>query len=756
MVSCMRLLGRLVSGSSLGFVCSLAVFAQDVDVPLERYRDAQWPGGPPIGNTAGAAFLDYDGDGWIDFYIHTNGGLWRNEQGVTWTEIEDLDVFLPPTGALRYGASCGDYDNDGLPDIATEQRGNCFYFLKNLGGASFVEVASNPTIVIGQPCQMFAETACWADVDDDGDLDLWMTAYPDTVAPGSGGNRFWENLGPSGPNGAYQLLLNTEEAGLTNPPNVERPEGAQFCDADRDGDVDGFANHTIYQNRSLDEPKFVALRRGLTGLGFPSLVDEGACFFDYDMDGDQDLLVLYTGQRSRMWENQGDATFFEAKSVIEDPRSGATEGCSAEDWDLDGDLDLSTGSTFRRNLRVEGQRFLRIATHNIPDGDLGFPSLTWGDWDLDGDPDCIVANWRQKSYLYRNTAYGPHTPRSQNQSIRVRVVRDSPTIERGLETEFGATVELRVYGDTSGLVRRRFVASSHGYLQQSEYALIFALPDGPNPLEPKQDVYFDLLVDLQSLPSEGILRIDPLVNPALGGIPLAKLEEREITIFRSGKVRLNGVEHPPRVSDFSQRLSTTSPLELADPAKALPDPVLAPAPSWVVGVELDTKGAEGAVLVQELVLDGQLEPAIAGRDDFNFAVWDVTQDRARLVHAESLSTYSLNHRSFLPVSFRLLPNKRYRVVSRVTELRASPIAPLVDESVQTNGGFSYQDLSPQTGSGVKQAALDPAQVFLALRFRAPRDAPAPARIRERELSAIQSADDVSAGERPLDELVDLR
>ncbi len=703
-------------------IVSVHASAQGVDVPLERL-----PNGPLIGATAGASFLDYDGDGWIDFYINANASLWRNEQGAGWTKTADLDQVLPPFSGLRYGAACGDFDNDGLPDIATEPRGDCFTFLQNLGGGpNFVEVAGDPTVVMGQPCAMYAETGSWADVDDDGDLDLVVTAYPDSVQQGSGGNRFWENLGPVGPNGGYQLLLDAN-AGLTNPANVERPEGAQFCDVDRDGDVDFFANHTVYQNRSLrGDPAFVALNKGLTGFSFTNVVDEGAFFFDYDLDGDQDLLVLYTGQKTRLWANQGDATFDWKRQAIEDSQLGASEGCSAEDWDLDGDLDLSTAEIFRRNLLVEtGTPFLRLATHNIPPNQIGFASPTWGDWDHDGDPDCILANWRAASFLFRNTTYDDTTPHARRLSIRVRVVRDSPTVPRGLETEFGATVELVVRGDTSGFVRRRFVASAHGYLQQSEYALPFALPPGPDPEAPAEGVSFALRVDFPSLPAQGILRIDSTVNPALEGLELADLEDREITIYRSGKAVIGGIEHPPRVTDLSPRLTTTTGgLALATLGKPLPDPVPAPASDWFAGIDVDTTAASGPVLVQELVLDGELAPPRPASDDANVVLWDVTSDRPRRVQAETLATSPANHRSFLSVSWRLFPNRHYRVVCRVSELRGSPITGgpggSFDEPVKTNGGLSYQDLDPRSGLGAKTASVDPTQVYLALRFRAPR------------------------------------
>jgi hypothetical protein len=686
-----------------------------IDVPLVRM-----PNAPNVGNTAGAAFLDYDGDGWIDVYVNYTGKLFRNMNGTTFAQVADLDAFLPPL-ADRYGASCGDFDNDGLPDIACEPRGDCFYLLKNLDGSGhFLEIATDPELVLDPPsCGMWAETFCWADVDDDGDLDLWATAYPERVQAGSDGNQFFENLGPSGPGGAYRLANRTDSSGLTVPDNTDRPEGAQFADLDRDGDPDAYANGTFYQNiTATNGPRFRQLVRVPTGIGLPTRLDEGITLFDYDLDGDEDVFVLYKGQGNRIWENEGDGTFVEAVGVMERPGDGSTEGCSAEDWDLDGDLDLTTGHVFRRNLLVEeGQRFFRIATHLL-ESFLDFPSPTWGDWDKDGDMDCLIANWRGRGTFTRNFRYGPATSALTKLSVRVRPVADSPLVPRGLETQFAATVEVRPHDDPRGFVRRRSVSSSHGYLQQSEYALTFALPAGPDPEEPARAVLFDLLVDFPSLPRNGILRIDRTVNPVLGGLALAALAEREITVFRSGLVRIDGVEYGPRTS-FSHRLASTGALVLPVLGSALAEPVAAPGEDWVVGMEVDTVLASGPVRIAELVLDGQLVlPADLARCDANVVLLDVTPLEEPLrVRQEQRATSPRNDRSFLALDWVLKPRRVYRVLCRVTELRASPIVDTAGLVLANRGALSFASPNPCDDGPAVDALLDSATSFLELRYR---------------------------------------
>lgn len=722
-------LERAASAGSGTAVDTGASLGPNLDLALNEVPLARLVGMTDVGNTYGVSFLDYDGDGWIDLYVNANARLWRNEEGQHFTQVADLDLYLPPI-LNRYGAAAGDYDNDGFPDLACSPRENCLFVLHNLGGTGvFEEVARDPALFVDPPsCGLYGETIHWTDFDTDGDLDLWVTAYPDSTQPGSDGNQFFENLGPTGPGGATLFVNRTTESGLGNPPNVTHPEGAVVFDVDRDGDPDAYANGTVYQNVSdAAGPRFQRLVRLPTGITLPNLLDEGVSTLDYDLDGDEDLLVAYKGRGIRVWENQGDGTFFWPETLVDQPILGATEGCSAEDWDLDGDLDITAGEYFRRNLLVEtGERFLRIARHEIPAAHLS-PFLTpaWGDFDRDGDPDCMLANWGSKGRFYRNTTYEPDTPVLEKLTVHVRPVRDADGVPRGLETEYGATVEVRVHDDPRGFVRRRTVASNHGYLQQSEYALTFALPPGPDPAAPARGVRFDLLVDFPSLPADGLERIDRSVNPILGNLELGDLLEREITVFRGGRVRLDGQDHEPNPR-VATRLVSSGALRLPVPAQALPELVPAPGPDWFVGMELDTLGASHGLRVEELVLDGHLVPAGLARCDANVLLLDVTPDDAgggRVAARERLATSERNHRSFLPLAWTLKPGRVWRVLCRVSDLRASPVVPTPGAELANRGGLSFPAADRCDPAALTTPAPEPDHAYLELRTRSFRDAP---------------------------------
>ncbi len=727
---CVWMLDDLEPGDSTGLAFSyragpfgpLVPALGTVEVPLRLFRNADWPDGVWIGDTNGISFGDYDADGWIDIFACRSARLLRNANGTTWEAAADLHDLLPRT-EFRYGASFGDYDNDGLPDIGTEPRGGCLHLLRNLaGGADFEDVAGDPSLVSYQPCGVPSETLCWGDVEDDGDLDLFLPVYP-PWAFGVHGNYFFENLGPTGPGGAHRLEERTAESGLSNPPESARPEGAQFVDVDRDGDIDLYSNGTLYQNRSASVPDFEAMTETGSGIGLSGSLDEGAMFFDYDLDGDQDLFLAYTEHGVRLWEARGDGTFFGGEpGIIDQPLIGINLGMSAEDWDNDGDVDFTTRQVFRRNRWLEdGARRFTVATHSIRPGHLTGATPAWGDWDRDGDLDCALGNFQKRGHFYENYLYDGTVPEEEKPYVRVRAVRDAPGVpgvHRGLETEYGASVELRLHGDPDGLCRRKFVASSHGYLNQNEYTLHFALPAGTDGARPAGEAVFDVAVDFPGRSGRGLLRVDHRVNPALAQIALAELADREIVVFRSGRVVLDGVDHAPLPSGPEPRMALTAGgLALPDPQLGLEPPLPAPGPDHWVGIELET--GRSAVLVRELVLDGELDEPAACDPPFNVALWDVSDPRAPARILELAATTSpRNHRSYLPLEAVLEPGRVYRCVARVRALRATTITappPGSGEPLRLQGGLSFQDLAPCRGQDVARAVPDPTRIHLALR-----------------------------------------
>ena len=690
-------------------------FGGQIDLPLRLWKNAEFPDGLVYGNTNGVSWGDYDADGWIDVFACASGNLWRNLDGAGWMLAADLDA---PGGeidnGIRYGSAFADYNADGFPDITTEPRngGNeLMHLLRNRrDGPKFLDVADDPAIVDVQPFGD-SETACWADVDGDGHLDLFLPVYEIGFSPG---NFFLHGRGPTGPQGAYRFEEKSEVAQLDNPPWNDRPEGAQFVDADEDGDVDLYSNGTFYKNDSVaGTPLFDPLKGQVSGITGQNLLDEGCAFWDYDLDGDFDFGIAYTITPGVViFDNRGDGTFVKAdEGTVDQPLIGLNLGLSYEDWDSDGDIDFTTRDVFRRNMLMEtGVARYEVASHTIPGAHITSATPAWGDWDLDGDLDCALGNWASVGRFYENVHWSGNEPAMERRYVRVRVMRDSDDVPDGLETEFGAAVEVHVHGDPYR--RRRFVATGSGYLNQNEYVLTFALPNEGD------DVVFDVSVEFTGDTTQGRTRVDRHVNPLLYGLRLSELDDREITVFRSGRVILEGCDAPAERDTLL--VTTTDGLIQPKTDAPLTAPVDSPTQDHWIGLEFDTSTASGPVRLTELIVDGRLgAPAPCPGGAANVLVWDVSGPAPVLVPGGALSFASVsgNRRHRFAADVLLAPGKLYRVVARAAKRRATPIVGPVPNGVgNANGGLFFVDSEPCTGVRASTATLFDDRVYLAVRL----------------------------------------
>ena len=701
--------------------------ADGVDVPLSQWIGGSWPFGVTVGSTNGISFGDYDADGWPDMFTLQGGNLFRNVDGQDWVVTVNLKAALP-FADRRYGTSFGDYDNDGLPDIGCEPRDfpgdTCFHLFHNLGGGpNFMDVAGDPAVIDVQACNSHAESICWGDTDGDGNMDMFLPVYP-AFHFGGPGNFFYYNLGPVGPGGAYAFQEQIVPSGLDNPPGTSRPEGAQFVDTDFDGDFDLFCNGTLYRNISTPGTALFDNATPNTGIQFSNQLEEGITYLDADLDGDFDLLVVYTNGAIgvRLYEAKGDGTFdLLPTSVIDSFSTGLDLGVSTEDWDNDGDMDVTTRQVFRRNQFMEtGTTKFTVASHSIPGGFITSATPAWGDWDKDGDMDCALGNWLSSGHFYENTTYGAATPENDRRYLRVRVMRDSDTVPFGLENEYGAIVEVQVEGEEKTFRRKKFVSSSGGYLTQDEYTLHFAMPDDPAPADPTVDVVTDVTVDLAGPPGMGFLRIDKHVNPVLGGIQLAELADREIVVYRSGKVIIDGCTFDPTPVQPIELLTTTGGLITPGPLTSVPA-LAAVAPNHFIGIEVDTFSTTEPVRLNEIIVDGTLDSSDSCSGEAGtIDIWDVSTPGSPVqvsnarIDQVSVST---NDRSYYRTNVILDPGKTYRIVAKVTETRSTSItAPVATGALTVNGGLSFTDSLPCLGLNVSGAILDLNAVSMAVRF----------------------------------------
>ncbi|HEY6991984.1 MAG TPA: CRTAC1 family protein [Bryobacteraceae bacterium] len=129
---------------------------------------------------AAVSVVDFDEDGWDDFYVTNSGenshnALYRNMHDGTFRDVAE-DVGLAEINSRERGVSMGavwgDYDNDGYEDVLIYKWGRPELY-HNDGGKHFTRTTSQA----GLPPWVNSNTAIWLDYDNDGKLDLFLGGY---------------------------------------------------------------------------------------------------------------------------------------------------------------------------------------------------------------------------------------------------------------------------------------------------------------------------------------------------------------------------------------------------------------------------------------------------------------------------------------------------------------------------------------------------------------------------------------------------
>jgi hypothetical protein len=178
-----------------------------------------------------------------------------------------------------FGSACGDFNNDGDPDLFLSNRGGPSKLWRNDGHGQFTAVS------LGLPTEAGALHAVWADYDHDGDLDLaWTTSAETRVYRNEGGTQF--------------VLAATLQGASGFP---------AWADYDNDGHVDLLA--ALGQD---NQPQQAALYRNNGDGTFTRATDvfteepdrwTGPSWGDYDNDGFMDLLMLREELPNRLYHN---------------------------------------------------------------------------------------------------------------------------------------------------------------------------------------------------------------------------------------------------------------------------------------------------------------------------------------------------------------------------------------------------------------------------------------------------------------------
>ncbi|MGV3724133.1 MAG: FG-GAP repeat domain-containing protein [Actinomycetota bacterium] len=233
---------------------------------------------------AGAGFLDFDNDGWLDIVCAgmPHSALFRNEEGRRFVDVT-AKSGVGRRGGRWYACASADYDNDRFVDLFLTGH-NLTALFRNQGDGTFNDV----TDTAGVRLQRWASSAAFADVDRDGDLDLYVGCYAE-FGPGSAefltsrGVRL--GLGPDAYPAQKGVLFRndggrfrdvTASAGLEDVHG--KALGVAFADADGDGDDDLYvANDQQPQDFMLNDGRGRFRNAALeSGVAFSSEMDRSS------------------------------------------------------------------------------------------------------------------------------------------------------------------------------------------------------------------------------------------------------------------------------------------------------------------------------------------------------------------------------------------------------------------------------------------------------------------------------------------------
>jgi hypothetical protein len=461
----------------------------------------------------GAAFLDYDNDGWLDVLLLTGRRfednpagatirLYHNNRDGTFSDISQKSGLHRSVWAT--GITVGDYDNDGFDDLFITGWPQNLLFHNN-GDGTFTDVTAAAGLI--HPGSRFGAGCTWVDYDRDGRLDLFVSHYlvfdpakipPRGKDPACNYNGVPTLCGPGGlaqepcrlyhNNGDGTFSDVSEKAGISA---VKPGYGLTAVATDFDGDGwpdiylacdstpslffrnkhDGtFAEEGLDRGVSLSEDGQEQAGMGL-GIGDA----HGTGYLDI-------FKTHFRGDTNVLYRNNGKGYFQDVtlRAGLGVETRYVAWGAAIIDLDNDGlaDLFFTTGMVYPdlapqirdapwktpnvvfRNLG--GGKFEELAGEAGPGVSEAHSSrgVAFGDFDNDGDIDILIVNLNEPPSLLRNDMSG------NNHWLKVRLVG---TVSN--RSAIGARV-VASYGDRK---QAQAVLAQSSYLSVNDRRLHFGL-----------------------------------------------------------------------------------------------------------------------------------------------------------------------------------------------------------------------------------------------------------------------------------------
>jgi enediyne biosynthesis protein E4 len=353
---------------------------------------------------AGAGMVDVDQDGWLDILLLTGGGWEESQDRPLRVYINQRDGSFvrsgeaEPTGlrGTGFGLAAADIDNDGDTDLYYSALGQDA-LLRNNGGHFVPESIDDAGPVSAASDRAWSTAATFFDADNDGWVDLYVGRYVQWTA-----------------------------------------ETDIFCS--QDGQNKGYCTPEMYPGEQgafyLNRGDGTFRKEGSAGFESSNGKTLGAITLDYNRDGRVDLMLANDTEPDELYLNRGDGTFREIGLLSgiafdERGRARAGMGVAAGVVDQSGQETLFVGNFSSEMIGVYRHMGNDVFLDRAASSRIGQPSLltlsfglALADFDLDGDLDLFTANghvqpeigsvkesiqFREPPHLFRNEGDGTFT-----------------------------------------------------------------------------------------------------------------------------------------------------------------------------------------------------------------------------------------------------------------------------------------------------------------------------------------------------------
>jgi hypothetical protein len=470
-------------------------------------------------NGQGAAFLDYDNDGWLDLYLlcgstiqrwkkgkNPGNRLYRNNGNGTFTDVTEKAGVRGNRWSV--GCAAADYDGDGFVDLyGTNWGANVLYH--NNGDGTFSEVTKKAGV--GDP--RWSSAAAFGDVDKDGDLDLYVSNYvkfdpdhhPQKELDGRDCNYKGVRTGCSPllyegetsvlyrNNGDGTFTDVTEAAGIGATAGY-RGFGAILADFDLDEDLDLYVGCDVmpnlyFLNRGNGTPTGVAFapaeksRGGTHNALGKHESSMGVAIGDVNDDGFPDIFCTnFADEKNTLYQNlKGVLGDVSAEVGLAKHQAELGWGTVMADFDNDSFLDIFIANghiypqvdqlglaedTYRQPQRLyRGTKTGNFREAGEAEGwrltrQYSSRGVLRGDYDNDGDMDVLIVNHNDRPTLLQNERGGNFLAIS---------LKGAGKNTQGI----GARAAIRVAGRTMW----RFACPHQGYQSSQDPRLHFGLGD---------------------------------------------------------------------------------------------------------------------------------------------------------------------------------------------------------------------------------------------------------------------------------------